>query len=60
MYSVARVFSELKISIHGAVLTTETGVALDAFYITDLNNRKIEDKDKISLIKKRLEEELIM
>jgi [protein-PII] uridylyltransferase len=59
MYSVTRVFAELKINVHSAILTTEAEVAMDAFYVTDLTNRKIEDENKISRIIKRLKEELI-
>ncbi len=59
MYLVTNVFSKLEIQVHGAILTTEAGTAMDAFYITDMFNRKIEDKEKISLITNQMEQEII-
>ncbi|MFC1584624.1 [protein-PII] uridylyltransferase [Fibrobacterota bacterium] len=59
MYLVTTCFSELGINVHSAVLSTEAELAMDAFYITDQNNRKITDGNKIELIKKTLEEKLI-
>jgi len=43
-------FSDLKLNVHGAVLTTEADKAMDAFYVTDGANKKIEDAQLIDLI----------
>ncbi len=59
MYLVARIFHEMDINIHNAVLTTEADVAMDAFYITNLYNNKITDLKNINLLIDRLKKVLI-
>jgi [protein-PII] uridylyltransferase len=59
MYLVTKVFSDLDINVHSAILTTEAKVAMDAFYVTELNNHKIQDENKIIMIKNMLGAELI-
>ncbi|MDB5105667.1 MAG: glnD [Fibrobacteres bacterium] len=50
LFQVTKVFSDLKLDVHGAILTTEADKAMDAFYITDGANKKIEDAQLIDLI----------
>jgi [protein-PII] uridylyltransferase len=59
MYLVARVFSEMDIQIHGATLATEAGVAIDAFYVTNSENQKLESPEIIEALQIKLQEELI-
>jgi hypothetical protein len=44
--------------VHGAILTTEADKAMDAFYITDASNKKIEDAQLIDSIVATLISEL--
>ena len=50
LYQVTKVFSEMNFQVHGAILTTEADKAMDAFYITDAANKKIEDAQLIDSI----------
>jgi [protein-PII] uridylyltransferase len=50
LFQVCKVFSEMKLQVHGAILTTEADKAMDAFYITDAANKKIEDTQLIDSI----------
>ncbi|MBF0429857.1 MAG: [protein-PII] uridylyltransferase [Fibrobacteria bacterium] len=59
MYKVAKVLNNLNLNIHGASCTTEADTALDAFYISDVFNKKINNKKLIEDIKKHLEKALI-
>jgi|GEM_PF-892289 len=59
VFQVLKVFHDLKLIVHGAILTTEAQVALDSFYVTTLNNRKIQNTKKVQLIKYHLEKELL-
>ena len=38
LFQVTKVFSDLKLDVHGAILTTEADKAMDAFYITMRGN----------------------
>jgi [protein-PII] uridylyltransferase len=58
LFQVTKVFSDLKLDVHGAILTTEADKAMDAFYITDGANKKIEDAQLIDLIMTTLIKEL--
>ncbi len=58
LFQVTKVFSEMKLNVHGAVLTTEADKAMDAFYITDASNKKIEDSQLIDSIVTTLISEL--
>lgn len=58
LFQVTKVFSEMKLNVHGAILTTEADKAMDAFYITDASNKKIEDAQLIDSIVTTLISEL--
>jgi [protein-PII] uridylyltransferase len=55
---VTRALGEVGISVHGAILTTEADKAIDAFYITDSDGRKIEDEAHIAEVIKKLQRAL--
>ncbi len=59
MYVVSKVFKEMGIITHGATLSTEAAVAMDAFYVTNMDNQKIKDEALIEQIKARLTEVLL-
>ncbi|HKP94684.1 MAG TPA: [protein-PII] uridylyltransferase [Fibrobacteria bacterium] len=58
LFQVTKVFRDLNLDVHGAVLTTEADKAMDAFYVTDGENKKIEDAQLIDLIVTTLIKEL--
>lgn len=58
LFQVTQVFSDLKLDVHGAILTTEADKAMDAFFITTRDNRKIEDAELIDMIVATLIKEL--
>jgi [protein-PII] uridylyltransferase len=58
LFQVTKVFSDLKLDVHGAILTTEADKAMDAFFITTRDNRKIEDAELIDMIVATLIKEL--
>jgi [protein-PII] uridylyltransferase len=58
LFQVTKVFSDLKLVVHGAVLTTEADKAMDSFYVTDSANRKLVDAELIDLIATTLTSEL--
>jgi [protein-PII] uridylyltransferase len=58
LFQVTKVFSDLKLDVHGAILTTEADKAMDAFYITDGGNKKIDNAELIDLITTTLIKEL--
>jgi [protein-PII] uridylyltransferase len=58
LFQVAAVFDELELSVHGAVLTTEADKAMDSFYITAADGKKILDDARREEIASSLEREL--
>jgi [protein-PII] uridylyltransferase len=58
LFQVTKVFSELKVNVHGAILTTEADKAMDAFFITDTANKKLDDSQLIDTIVTTLIKEL--
>jgi len=58
LFQVTKVFSDLNLKVHGAILTTEADKAMDAFYITNGSNKKIEDAELIDSIVTTLIKEL--
>lgn len=58
LFQVTKVFSDLKLNVHGAILTTEADKAMDSFYVTDSTNRKLVDAELIDLIVTTLISEL--
>lgn len=59
VFQVLKVFFDLKLVVHGAILTTEASVALDSFYVTTLSNRKLQNAQKVQQLKFYLEKELL-
>jgi [protein-PII] uridylyltransferase len=58
LFQVTKVFSEMKLNVHGAILTTEADKAMDAFYFTDESDQKINDAQLIDSIVTTLISEL--
>ncbi len=58
LFQVTKVFSELSLNVHGAILTTEADKAMDAFFITDKTNKKIDGVELIDTIVNTLITEL--
>jgi len=50
LFQVTKVLSEMKLKVHGAILTTEADKAMDAFFITDASDKKIDDAQLIDSI----------
>ena len=58
LYQVTKVFTEMKLKVHGAILTTEADKAMDSFYITDAANKKMDDSQLVDSIVTTLISEL--
>jgi [protein-PII] uridylyltransferase len=58
LFQVTKVFSDLKLDVHGAILTTEADKAMDAFFISMHGNKKLEDPELIDLVVTTLIKEL--
>ncbi len=58
LYAVARTFFELGCSVWRAKISTYLDQVLDVFYVTDQENRKIEDESQLQRISQRLLEVL--
>jgi len=58
LYDITSVFLELSLSIGMFILDTKGEIAVDTFYVTDANSRKIYSKKTIDLIKSRIYEVL--
>jgi [protein-PII] uridylyltransferase len=58
LYAVTRAFFELGCSVWRAKISTYLDQVLDVFYVTDQENRKIEDEARLETIRKQLLEVL--
>ncbi|MGM0488048.1 MAG: [protein-PII] uridylyltransferase [Planctomycetota bacterium] len=58
LYSIARALFELELDVHVAKIGTYLDQVVDAFYVTDMQGRKIHGREKRSQIRQRLEEAL--
>ena len=58
LFQVAQVFSDLGLSVHGAVLTTEADKAMDSFYLAGEDGGKIQNPDRLESIRSSLMREL--
>jgi [protein-PII] uridylyltransferase len=56
LYYLLRAFSDSRVNIVLSRITTEKGAAIDSFYVTDTEGRKIRDEDHIVEIHKALQE----
>jgi [protein-PII] uridylyltransferase len=54
LYAVTRTFFELGCSVWRAKISTYLDQVLDVFYVTDQDNRKIEDEARLETIRQRL------
>src|SRR5579859_178744 len=54
LYSIARTFLELDLSVRSAKISTSLDQVADAFYITDQGGAKVEDPARLELIRKKL------
>ncbi len=58
LYRVAQKIFEMGLNLWMARISTKVDQVVDAFYIQDLSGGKIEDEEKIRMIKKEVLEEL--
>lgn len=58
LFQVTKVFSDLKLDVHGAILTTEADKAMDAFFISTRDDKKLEDPELVDLVVTTLIKEL--
>ena len=58
LYLLTKTFSDLRINIINAKISTEGKRGLDVFYVADLKGAKVEDEKKIETIKSFLEKSL--
>ena len=59
VYLVIFALNECGVKIHGANLTTEAGLAIDSFYLTTEDYKKVLDSKKIQKIKQLIEDVLM-
>jgi len=55
LYYLLRAFSDTRVNIILSRITTEKGAAIDSFYVTDEDGRKIRDPDRIIEIQRALQ-----
>ncbi len=58
LYTITKVLLDLGTRLRRAIITTEGNRVIDSFYITDMDYRKIEDSQRLEMIKKRIREAL--
>ncbi len=58
LYRIAQKIFEMGLNLWMARISTKVDQVVDAFYIQDLSGSKVEDEEKIGMIKKELLEEL--
>ena len=54
LYAITRSLFELGLSVARAKIGTYLDQVVDVFYVTDRNNRKIEDPDRLDEIRRRV------
>ncbi len=54
LYAISQTLSELGLDISAARICTEKGAALDSFYVSELDSRKVVDPDRLQVIEQRL------
>lgn len=60
LYNLAKTIASLDLSIRSAKISTEGIKAINVFYITTKNSKKVEDKDQIKMIKKTIETTILV
>ena len=58
LYSISRVLFDLGLSVHGAKIGTHLDQVVDVFYITDGEGYKLEDEDRLAVVRSRLLEKI--
>jgi [protein-PII] uridylyltransferase len=58
LHTLVRVLTELRLDTSVAKITTDCGVAIDTFYVTDSQKQKVVQRDLQRTIEQRLREEL--
>jgi [protein-PII] uridylyltransferase len=58
LYLISKTISSLGLDISFAKIATEVDQAMDVFYVTDTEGRKVHEEDRLAEIKSRLEEVL--
>jgi [protein-PII] uridylyltransferase len=58
LYAIARKIFEMGLNLWMARISTKVDQVVDSFYIQDLSGAKVEDEEKIGMVKKGLLEEL--
>jgi [protein-PII] uridylyltransferase len=56
LYYLLRGFADARVNIVLSRITTEKGAAIDSFYVTDQDGRKVRDPDHITAIQHALQE----
>jgi [protein-PII] uridylyltransferase len=56
LYYLLRAFADTRVNIVLSRITTEKGAAIDSFYVTDIEGRKVRDTDHIMEIQKALQQ----
>lgn len=51
LYTIASALFDQKLSIHGARISTHLDQAVDVFYVTDLDNRKVTEPERIKTVR---------
>ena len=58
LYTISRIISEFQLNLDLALISTEAYRVVDVFYVTDLENNKVEDAGMIKNIKTKLTDAL--
>jgi [protein-PII] uridylyltransferase len=56
LYYLLRAFSDTRVNIVLSRITTEKGAAIDSFYVTDEEGRKLREPERITEIQRALQE----
>jgi [protein-PII] uridylyltransferase len=56
LYAISLTFSELKVDIAAAKISTENGAAIDTFYVREMTGGKLVDAERILLVESMLHE----
>jgi len=58
LYAISRSLHELGLSVELAKISTHLDQVVDVFYVTDVNGRKLEDRQQLTDLRRRLTERL--
>ena len=54
LYSVSKALFEMQLILHSAKISTHLDQVVDVFYVTDMNQKKIEESTRLYMIRQRL------